>query len=201
MTHHGQHEHDNEHDNEHEHQHQPEPEHKHEFEHESEHSHSDRNIHEIEKTLGHIEHTLRYQTNILLNILYTLNPNHPPPITGFTIAQIQQKQGDSVMALTPIAPGFSPAFTAAPVPSTSFPAPGNLPVMTSSDPVNAPVTTDVTGLIGTVAIPTTAVVGTVFTLTESYTNADATVATGTASYTIVAAPSPDITSFNIAQSA
>jgi hypothetical protein len=191
--------------NEHDHpEYEPEPEHPERIEHSghspSHHDHSAG----IEKSLAHIEHTLRHQTRLLTSILYTLNPNHPPPITGFTIAQSQtiqtwHKQGDSVMALTPIAPGFSPVFTATPVPSTSFPAPGNLPVMTSSDTVNAPVTLDPTGLIGTVVIPATAVVGGTFTLTETYTNADGTTATGSSTYTIVAAPSPDISSFTIAQ--
>ena len=101
------------------------------------------------------------------------------------------------MALLPIAPGFSPAFTATPVPSASFPA--TPPTWVSSDTVNAPITVDATGLVATVALPATAVVGTSFTLTISYTNADSTVATGIVSLTIVAAPSPDITSFTIAQ--
>lgn len=117
---------------------------------------------------------------------------HHQPITAFTITQ----KGEP-MALLPIAPGFSPVFTATPVPSTSFPA--TPPTWVSSDTVNAPITVDSTGLIATVAIPATAVVGTAFSLTISYTNADGTVATGTISLTIVAAPSPDITSFTIAQ--
>ena len=118
-------------------------------------------------------------------------PDHR--ITQFVITQ----QGDSNMALLPIAPGFSPVFTATPVPTTSVPA--TPPTWVSSDTTNAPITVDPTGLIATVAIPATAVVGTAFTLTISYTNADGTVATGTTSQTIVAAPSPDITSFTIAQ--
>jgi hypothetical protein len=69
----------------------------------------------------------------------------------------------------------------------------------SSDTVNAPVSVDSTGLVATVALPSTAVVGTSFTLTVSYTNADGTVATGTISLSVVAAPSPDITSFVINQ--
>ena len=101
--------------------------------------------------------------------------------------------------MLPIAPGFSPVYTATPVPAGTFPAPGNLPVWTSDDSVNAPVTANATGLIGTVNIPASAVVGTSFTLTVSYTNADGVVATGTLAQTIVAAPPSDITSFNIAQ--
>ena len=101
--------------------------------------------------------------------------------------------------MLPLAPGFSPVYTATPSPAGTFPAPGNLPVWTSSDPVNAPVTADSTGLIGTVNIPATAVGGATFTLTVTYTNADGTVATGSLSQTIVTAPPSDITSFSIAQ--
>jgi hypothetical protein len=101
------------------------------------------------------------------------------------------------MALLPVAPGFSPVFTATPVPSTSVPS--TPPTWVSSDTVNAPITVDSTGLVATAALPISAVVGTSFTLTISYTNADGTVATGVISLTIVAPPSPDITSFTIAQ--
>ena len=111
-------------------------------------------------------------------------------ITGFTV----KLQGDNMLS---IIPGNSPVFTATPVPATS--APSTPPTWESSDTVNAPVTVDSTGLVATVEIPTTAVVGTGFTLTVSYTNADGTIATGTTSQTIVAPPSPDITSFDIAQ--
>lgn len=117
-----------------------------------------------------------------------------PPITGFVI------QGDSML---PIAPGFAPGFTATPAPAGAVPAPGNPVTWTSSDTTNAPVTpnaSDPTGLTATVNIPANAVVGTAFTLSVSYTNADGTVATGSASFTIVAAPSPDITGFTIVQS-
>jgi hypothetical protein len=119
-----------------------------------------------------------------------------PPITSFVIQQ------EKTMALTPIAPGFSPKFTASPVPVGAVLNPSQpVPTWTSSDTTNAPVTADTTGLIGTVAIPASAVVGTSFTLTVSYTNLDGTVATGSASFTIVAAPPQDVTSFTIAQSA
>lgn len=139
--------------------------------------HRDREIlHKILRIVEHIEHELR--------------PH--PHITSFTIQET---------SMVPIAPGFSPVYTATPVPAGTFPAPGNLPAWTSSDTVNAPVTADATGLIGTVAIPATAVVRTAFTLTVTYTNADGTVATGSLSQTIVTAPSPDLTSFTIAQTA
>lgn len=111
-------------------------------------------------------------------------------ITGFTV----KLQGDNMLS---IIPGNSPVFTATPVPATS--APSTPPIWKSSDTVNAPVTVDSTGLVATVEIPATAVVGIGFTLTVSYTNADGTIATGTTSQTIVAPPSPDITSFTIAQ--
>jgi hypothetical protein len=103
------------------------------------------------------------------------------------------------MALLPIAPGFSPVFTATPNPIGTVLGPGVVATTTSSDTVNAPVTTDASGLVATVAIPLTAVVGTSFTLTTTATNVDGTVATGSATFTIVAAPSPDVTSFTINQ--
>jgi len=117
-----------------------------------------------------------------------------PSITRFVITQEENPMG-----LLAIAPGNSPVFTATPVPSTSVPS--TPPTWTSSDTVNAPIDVDSTGLVATVAIPSTAVVGGSFTLTASYTNADGTVATGSISLTIVAPPSPDITSFTIAQTA
>jgi len=101
------------------------------------------------------------------------------------------------MALLPIAPGFSPVFTATPIPATSVPAPGQPLTWTSSDPVNFPITSS--GLVATAAIPTTATVGATGTLSISYTNADGTVATGSFSWVIQAAPPADITSFTIAQ--
>lgn len=115
-------------------------------------------------------------------------------IHSFTI------QGESML---PIAPGFAPGFTATPLPAGTTPAPGNPVAWTSSDTTNAPVTvnaSDPTGLTATVNIPSGATVGTSFTLSVSYTNADGTVATGSASFTIAAAPPSDITSFTIAQS-
>jgi hypothetical protein len=142
---------------------------------------------EQNRLLEKILHEQRRTVQLLECVLALLVP---PPITGFIIAQ----QGDPML---PIAPGFSPVFTATPVPATSVPS--TPPTWTSSDTTNAPITVDPTGLIATVAIPASAVVGTAFTLTVSYTNADATVATGSISLTIVAAPSPDITSFTIEQ--
>jgi hypothetical protein len=127
-------------------------------------------------------------------LLKKLLHNQSRIVTGFNITQ----QGDP-MALLPIAPGFSPVFTATPTPAGTALGAGIVATTTSSDTVNAPVTTDSTGLIATVAIPTTAVVGTSFTLTTTATNADGTVATGSASFTIVAAPSPDVTGFTITQ--
>jgi hypothetical protein len=151
---------------------------------------------EREKISAILEYS-RENTHLLYEILKELKELKPKHnrIERFAISQ----QGVSPMALLPVAPGFSPVYTATPVPAGTFPAAGNLPVWTSSDTVNAPVTADATGLIGTVAIPATAVVGTAFSLTVTYTNADSTVATGTLSQTIVAAPPSDITSFTIAQ--
>jgi hypothetical protein len=116
----------------------------------------------------------------------------PPDVKSFLITK-----GVINMALLPIAPGFVPGFTATPTPSDSVPSVA--PVWISSDVVNAPVTAAANGLTAVVNVPLNAVVGTSFTLTVTYTNADGTVATGVATFTIVAAPSPDITSFTITQ--
>lgn len=140
-------------------------------------AHQQHEINHIQKEIHYIFHLLKHNQN---------------QIQSFTIHQ----QGDP-MALLAIAPGNSPVFTATPVPSTSVPS--TPPTWVSSDTTNAPITASADGLSVTVAIPTTATVGTAFTLTISYTNADGTVATGTTTQTIVPAPSPDITSFTIAQ--
>lgn len=126
------------------------------------------------------------ENNWLLHRVLNLLSNR---IDGFVISQ--------ETPMLSIIPGNSPQYTATPVPTTSVPA--TPPTWVSSDPTNAPVTADATGLIATVALPTTAVVGTSFTLTVSYTNADGVVATGSITETIVAPPSPDITSFTVAQ--
>ena len=86
---------------------------------------------------------------------------------------------------------------------TFTPEPGNAtlitaPVITSSDEVNAPVTSDPTGLIATVVIPSSAVVGTGFILTLNSPNPDGTVATGSFTGTIVA-PTVDATGFTSEQ--
>lgn len=142
-----------------------------------------------------------HSTRILERILHILEHRLPHPhhrVTAFTISQI----GDSTMALQPLAPGFSPQFTATPVPAGVVLNPAlPVPSWTSSDTVNAPVSVDSTGLIATVAIPATAVVGTSVTLSVAYTNGDSTTATGTLTFSIVAAPPADVTSFTIAQTA
>jgi hypothetical protein len=101
--------------------------------------------------------------------------------------------------MNPLAPGTSAVYTATPIPATAVPS--TPPTWTSSDPVNAPVTADSTGLIGTVNPPTSAPIGTNFTLTVNYTNADSSVATGSITDTIVAPGSPDITAFTITRTA
>lgn len=134
----------------------------------------------ILKELRENNKLLRHIINLLFN-----------RIDGFVISQEPP--------MLTISPGNSPQFTATPVPATGVPA--TPPAWVTSDQTNAPVTVDATGLVATVAIPSTAVVGTSFTLTVSYTNADGAVAVGAITETIVAAPSPDITSFTVVQTA
>ena len=114
------------------------------------------------EVLEHILHELRQIRHVLTRI------------THFTIQET---------TMQPIAPGFSPVFTATPQPAGNVLNPAQpVPSWTSSDPTNAPVSVDSTGLVATVAIPSTAVVGTSFTLSVSYTNADGTVATVTGTF-------------------
>lgn len=69
-------------------------------------------------------------------------------------------------------------------------AEGDIPTITSSDPTNAPVTADSTGLVGTVVLSATAPAGD-YTFTCTYTNPDGVVAFGTYVGTIV----QDVTGF------
>jgi hypothetical protein len=134
------------------------------------------------------EHTLM----VLERIEYRLTPHL---VTGFKSRQENP--------MVPLYPGNTIVITFTPLPVGAEPASGDVPTITSSDPVNAPVTADSTGLVATVAFPETAVVGTEFGITINYTNPDGTVATpNTFSGTIVAPPpppSPDVTGFTSEQ--
>jgi hypothetical protein len=133
------------------------------------------------------------QLHVLREIEKELHPQHNN-VTHFIIKEI-------FMALTPVAPGFSPVYTATIVPAGNILNPAQpVPVWTSSDP-KAPVTADATGLVATVTVAADAAVGEQFTLTITYLNADGTTATGTLDQTIVAAPATDVTSFSISQTA
>jgi len=104
--------------------------------------------------------------------------------------------------VTPLTPGSTAVYTATPVPAGSLPTKANPATWVSSDPVNAPISSvDELGLNATVAPPASAIAGSTFVLTISYTNADGTVATGSVSDVVVAAPSPDIASFIVARTA
>jgi hypothetical protein len=124
---------------------------------------------------------LRHEVNRIWRILAL---HHP--VTGFT-ATLESNM--------PFAAGATAVIDFTPQPAGAVPAPGDVPALTSSDPVNAPVTADSTGLVATVNFSETAPAGS-YTITCSYTNPDGTVATpGTYTGTIVAAASPDITGF------
>lgn len=146
-------------------------------------------------TLDEVIHLLHESIRLQFKILNHFNLQN---IVGFVISQ----QGDDTMPLLPIAPGFAPVFTATPVPPTAVPNPATPPVWTSSDTVNFPISVNLANNLQVTAnIPSTATVGATGTLSISCTNQDGTVATGSFSWTIVAAPSPDITSFSISQTA
>jgi hypothetical protein len=106
------------------------------------------------------------------------------PVTSFT-AELEINM--------PFQAGATAVIDFTPVPAGSKLV--SAPTITSSDPVNAPVTEDSTGLIATVVFPASAPVGESVTISISYTNPDGTVATGAFTDTIAAAPAPDVTGF------
>ena len=103
--------------------------------------------------------------------------------------------------MVPLSAGNTATFATTPIPENGVPNPKALPVWTSSDTTNAPVTavaTDPTGLSATVTFPASCPGGVTFSLTITYINADGSVATQTNSFTTVAPPpppTPDITAF------
>ncbi len=108
-------------------------------------------------------------------------------------------------------PGNTLVFTATPVPAGSaFPA-GVVPVWTSSDTTNAPVTVDPTGLIATCVLSEAIAVGESVTLsippityTSANGNGQVTTAEASISFTVGSAtppPAPDVTGFTIVQTA
>jgi len=121
---------------------------------------------------------LHEQTVLLRSIQRILKHANPRNVTSGELSK-----GDP---MAPIIPGSLHIFTVTPEPTDATFIPTDS-VITSSDTVNAPVTVDETGLIGTVSIAADAPVGTEFTLTWTYTNADGTTATASITETIVAA--------------
>ena len=105
------------------------------------------------------------------------------------------------MPLTPPDPGNTLQFTATPTPAGSVLPSGVVPTWTSSDPTNAPVTVDPTGLIATVVLSTSITVGESVTLTITATLPDGTTPTGSTTFTVGAAPPVEVTGFSIAQTA
>src|SRR6185437_5323924 len=87
-------------------------------------------------------------TRLLERILYAVEAHFP---TSFLI----QQSGD---IMVPLDPGQSPQFTATPTPAGSSLG-AVVPTWTSSDPTNAPVSVDATGLVATVALSNAIAVG------------------------------------------
>jgi hypothetical protein len=108
--------------------------------------------------------------------------HEPEPVTSFSSESTMPFQAGATAVID-----FTPQPTGSKVVSA--------PTITSSDPTNAPVTTDETGLIATVVFPATATVGESVTISITYTNPDGDVATGSFTDTIAAAPVPDVTGF------
>jgi hypothetical protein len=105
------------------------------------------------------------------------------------------------MALAAPDPGNTLVFTATPTPAGAVLPAGVVPTWTSSDPTNAPVTADPTGLIGTVVLSSSITVGESVTLTVSATLPDGTTPTGSVSFTVGAPPPPEVSGFIVVQTA
>jgi len=150
------------------------------------------------------EHTAREEVWLLRQLLWeareqtdllrSIDDKLLSQVTGFTI----QQQGDP-MALTAPDPGATLVFTATPTPAGAVLPAGVIPTWTSSDPTNAPVTADPTGLIGTVVLATGITVGESVTLTITATLPDGTTPSGTTSFTVGATPPVEVTGFTIVQ--
>jgi hypothetical protein len=131
----------------------------------------------------------------ILEEICEINDKLSPVVTGFSIKQT----GDPDMALTAPDPGATLVFTATPTPAGSALPAGVVPTWTSSDPTNAPVTADPTGLIGTVILSSSITVGESVTLTITATLPDGTTPTGSTTFTVGATPPVEVTGFTIVQ--
>lgn len=141
-----------------------------------------------DELLREILSELKQNNRLLYRILQEVTPQFPE---GFTI------QGDSMIALSP---GNSPQFTATPVPAGSSLG-SVVPTWTTSDPVNAPISVDVTGLVATCDLSASIAVGASVTLSISATSSDGSqTATGSVTFTVVAGGGGNFpTSFSVAQ--
>jgi hypothetical protein len=130
----------------------------------------------IHRTLKLILHLVR-EIRDLLKFLAQVN--------GFTIEQIQ---GDNSVAITGVGPGAVGTFKATPT-NNGNPAslpPGVVPIWTSSDTTNAPITSvSPDGLTAQVTVAPTAAPGTQFVLTVTATLPDNTQPNGTATVPIL----------------
>jgi hypothetical protein len=149
------------------------------------------------------EEILRTQQAILHELCQVRKDLSRPQVRGFRIRPLifhAHPQKDNHMAFIALDPGNSPQFTATPTPAGATLPAGLIPTWTSSDPAST-VTADSTGLIATLNIDSAATVGEQIVLTISATLPDGTVATGSFTVTVGAAPAADITGFSIVQSA
>lgn len=130
----------------------------------------------------------KVQVRLLERILDSLTLEFP---TSFDVQEVTMQ--------SPI-PGATLQFTATPVPAGSTLG-GVVPTWTTSDPVNTALNIDPTGLIATVILSASIAVGSTVTVTVSATDpATGSTATGSASFTVVAA-STFPTSFDVVQTA
>lgn len=119
-----------------------------------------------------------------------------PTVTSFTLTRT-----GAHMPLGPIDPGATLQYTATTNPAGSALPAGVVPTWTSSDPANVTITTDPTGLLGTIALGTGIPVGESVTITITATLPDSTTPTGSDSFSVGSAPPPQVTSFTLTRTA
>jgi hypothetical protein len=140
----------------------------------------------ILEALRRIEKNGEEQVRLLHSILRAIQP--PDRVTGGRFTQIPSGE---TMALVPIQPGQSPKFQVTPTFSgPPFPLVGAQAAISTSDPVNAPASIDLTDdptgatfILNLTAGATIAAGGEALTVTWTYTNTDGTVANVTGTVT------------------
>jgi hypothetical protein len=147
-------------------------------------------------------HQILCQLKLINQTLLLLVPS-PAEVDGFTVTQTGATMGTPPVppVLVQPDPGATLQFTATPTPAGATLPAGVVPTWTSSDTTNVTITTDPTGLIASVVLGSAIPVGESVTLTVTATLPDGTTPTGSASFTVGAAPPAEVTGFTVIQTA